>query len=329
MDKKNQIVVSVVIPVFNGASRIESCLNSLLSQNFNEEYEIIIVDDGSSDNLKDVISGYPDVSYVFQANAGPGVARNHGASLAKGEFLLFTDDDCVPVSNWISLMVTGLRSGNQISGVKGAYLTNQDSLVSRFVQLEYEDKYDVMKKFEYIDFIDTYSAGFKKSIFMEFGGYDSQYTTACAEDVDLSYRMYEKGYKMLFIPQAIVYHLHPSSLWAYLKKKFKFAYWRVLAVKNSPSKVIRDTHTPQIMKVQLLIAPFILISCLIWLVFDYGEVFAYGLSLAFMLLSLPFLLKSIMRDTKVALISPFLLFMRSCSQFLGLLSGAIYFLRFK
>ena len=329
MDQNSQIVVSIVIPVFNGASRIESCLNSLLSQNFNEGYEIIIVDDGSSDNLKAVISSYPDVSYVFQTNAGPGVARNHGASLAKGEFLLFTDDDCVPVSNWISLMVGALRSQKSICGVKGAYLTKQISLVSRFVQLEYEDKYDVMRKYQYIDFIDTYSAGFKKSIFLEFGGYDSKYTTACAEDVDLSFRMHAKGYRMLFVPKAIVYHLHPSSLWGYLKKKFKFAYWRVLAVQKSPSKAIKDTHTPQIMKIQLLMPPITFLALLSWFVFDYGKDIVFSLFAIFLFSTLPFLLKSLRRDPRVALMSPIFLLMRSCSQFLGVFFGAIHFIRYK
>ena len=76
---------------------------------------------------------------------------------------------------------------------------------------------------------------------------------ACAEDIELSYRMSARGWKMKFAPAAIVYHTHPDTLSRYLKKKYKFAFWRVLAVRKNPSKAVKDSHTPQLMKLQLLI----------------------------------------------------------------------------
>lgn len=57
---------------------------------------------------------------------------------------------------------------------------------------------------------------------------------------------------MVFIPEAVVYHTHPNTFYDYLKKKYKFAYWRMLALKKNPQKVVNDSHTPQTMKIQLL-----------------------------------------------------------------------------
>ena len=85
-------------------------------------------------------------------------------------------------------------------------------------------------------------------------GYDTSFPVACAEDIELSYRMSARGWKMKFVPAAIVYHTHPDTLWRYLKKKYKFAFWRVLAVRKNPSKAVKDSHTPQLMKLQLLFA---------------------------------------------------------------------------
>ena len=65
---------------------------------------------------------------------------------------------------------------------------------------------------------------------------------------------------MKFVPAAIVYHTHPDTLGTYLKKKYKFAYWRVLAVRKNPNKTLKDSHTPQLMKLQVLFAPALLVA---------------------------------------------------------------------
>ncbi len=134
------------------------------------------------------------------------------------------------------------------------------------MQIEYEDKYRLMARLPDIDFIDTYSAGFRRGRFLEMSGYDTSFPVACAEDIELSYRMSVRGWKMKFVPSAIVYHTHPDTIWRYLKKKYKFAFWRVLAVRKNPSKGVKDSHTPQIMKLQLLFAPALLAAVLFDLV---------------------------------------------------------------
>ena len=206
-----------------------------------------------------MVQGYCGVGLLHQANAGPAAARNRGAAAARGTVLVFTDDDCIPMPDWLDTMLEPFEDP-QVVGAKGVYRTRQKSLAARFVQIEYEDKYRVMAGFEYIDFVDTYSAAFRRDRFLEIGGYDTSFPLACAEDVELSYRMSARGWKMKFAPEAIVYHTHPDTLWRYLKKKYKFAFWRVLAVRRNPSKAMKDSHTPQLMKLQLLFAPALLLA---------------------------------------------------------------------
>ncbi|MDO9287188.1 MAG: glycosyltransferase [Thermodesulfovibrionales bacterium] len=322
-------MVSVVIPAYNAEKTIAACLNSLMKQDYPGDYEVIVVDDGSADSTPDIVSGYERVRLIKQANAGPAAARNKGAADAKGEIILFTDSDCVPEGNWIKEMVDPFKDNRDVVGVKGRYRTKQRETTARFVQFEYEDKYRYMQKDKYIDFIDTYSAGFKREIFLEMLGYDTEFPVACAEDVELSFRLSKKGYKMIFNPNAVVYHIHPAGLKDYLRKKYKFAYWRIVAVKKNPEKILKDSHTPQIMKLQVLFPPVVLGSALLAIAYNSLMYFPLLCFFAFILTTIPFTIRTGKKDSMVGLISPVFLFLRSLSQFLGILGGVVYIFKNK
>jgi GT2 family glycosyltransferase len=226
-------------------------------------------------------------------------------------------------------MLKPFIENHEVVGVKGSYKTMQKEIIARFVQLEYEDKYNYMLKPDYIDFIDTYSAGFKKTVFIEMNGYNTEFPVACAEDIELSYRISSRGYKMVFNPNTIVYHTHPSRLLDYLKKKYKFAYWRMLAVKKNPKKLIKDSHTPQLMKLQLLFPPVIFINILLSLISEKFVFILFFMLLLFVLTVIPFAFQAIKKDLAVGLLSPFFLFLRASAQFLGIAGGIVYLLRKK
>jgi glycosyltransferase involved in cell wall biosynthesis len=317
-------MVSIVIPAYNAERTIGDCLKALSEQDFTGDFEIIVVDDGSSDSTPGIASRFENVRLLKQENAGPAAARNKGAQEAKGDIILFTDSDCVPEGDWVSQMVRSFEEDPGISGVKGRYRTRQKELVARFVQFEYEDKYDYMKRHRYIDFIDTYSAGFKRDVFLQMQGYDPGFPVACAEDVELSYRMSSQGYKMVFNPRAVVYHIHPSGLWNYLRKKYKFAYWRMLAVKKNPDKLVKDTHTPQLMKFQTLLPPAFLAALAASALDAKALYLALALFAFFMITTVPFTVKVFEKDATVGLVSPVMLFLRAAAQFLGIAGGASY-----
>jgi glycosyltransferase involved in cell wall biosynthesis len=314
---------SIIIPTFNGASRIGKCLDALLPQTVGSDAEILVVDDGSSDGTASVVARYAGVRLISQANAGPAAARNRGALEAKGTIVLFTDDDCVPMADWLSAMLEPFKDP-EVFGVKGAYRTHQKALAARFVQLDYEDRYRLMAALPEIDFIDTYSAGFRRDRFLEMNGYDTSFPVACAEDIELSYRMSARGWKMKFVPGAIVYHTHPDTFSRYLKKKYKFAFWRMLALRKNPKKTLKDSHTPQIMKLQLLFAPALLLAIGFDLLTRPVVPASLLVCVAFLFSTLPFMLRAIPKDPIVGLLSPVVLAARSCAQVLGVTAGVIH-----
>lgn len=315
--------VSIIIPTFNGARRIGNCLDALLKQSGARNAEILVIDDGSTDDTTEVVARYPSVRLISQANAGPAAARNRGAKEANGAIILFTDDDCVPTPNWLDAMLEPF-SDSEVVGAKGVYRTHQKRLAARFVQIEYEDRYRLMANLSSIDFIDTYSAAFRRDRFLEIGGYDTSFPVACAEDIELSYRMSARDWKMKFVPNAVVYHTHPDSLWRYLKKKYKFAFWRVLAVRKNPSKGVKDSHTPQIMKLQLLFAPALLLAVAVDLTVRPRVPLSVLVLVAFLFSTLPFTLRTIGKDPVIGVFSPVILAARACAQVLGVTAGLSY-----
>jgi cellulose synthase/poly-beta-1,6-N-acetylglucosamine synthase-like glycosyltransferase len=314
---------SIIVPTFNGAPRIGNCLDALLEQAAGHNVEILVVNDGSTDNTEAIVSARSGVRLIAQANAGPAAARNHGAQKARGTIILFTDDDCVPTPDWLDAMLEPFNDP-EVVGAKGVYRTRQKSLVARFVQIEYEDRYRRMTGFSCIDFIDTYSAAFRRDRFLEMTGYDTSFPVACAEDIELSYRMSARGWKMKFVPAAIVYHTHPDTLSRYLKKKYKFAFWRMLAVRKNPNKGLKDSHTPQLMKLQLLFPPTLLIAVALDLTIRPSLPSSALVLAAFLVSTLPFTSRAMAKDPIVGLLSPALLAARACAQFLGVAAGMIY-----
>jgi cellulose synthase/poly-beta-1,6-N-acetylglucosamine synthase-like glycosyltransferase len=237
-----------------------------------------------------------------------------------GTIILFTDDDCVPTSDWLAAMIKPFDDP-EVVGVKGVYRTRQKAMAARFVQIEYEDRYRLMADLPDIDFIDTYSAGFRRDRFLEMSGYDNSFPVACAEDIELSYRMSARGWKMKFVPSAIVYHTHPDTLSRYLKKKYKFAFWRMLALRKNPNKALKDSHTPQVMKLQLLFAPALLAALGCDLVIRPKVPASLIMCAVFLVSTIPFTWRAIRKDPTVGLFSPFLLAARAGAQLLGVVAG--------
>jgi glycosyltransferase involved in cell wall biosynthesis len=314
--------VSVVVPAYNAAHTLGVCLSALSSQDYPAGlYEVIVVDDGSSDSTRETIKGFR-VRYARQENRGPATARNRGAAMASGEILLFTDSDCVPDQGWMREMVAPFGDP-EVMAVKGAYRTEQRSVVARFSQIEFEERFEMLKRASSIDMVDTYSAGFRKKAFDGMKGFDTSFPAANNEDTELSYRMSMAGFRMVFNPRAVVRHLnHPATVARYSRLKFWRGYWRIAVYRRYPGKMLKDTYTPQTLKLQTLCV--YLGAALAPLAAFFPGYVIYPLALvalSFVALSLPFTLRAMRRDLLVGLLSPAMLFVRAASIGLGAIWG--------
>ena len=316
-------MISVIIPAYNAEKTIGKCLNALKEQSYPaDSYEVIVVDDGSTDKTGSIAQGYA-VRYIRQENNGPASARNKGAHEAKGEIILFTDSDCVPDKNWIGEMVRPFDDP-EVAAVKGAYRTLQRGIVARFAQIEFEERYEMLKKVNSIDMIDTYSAGFRREIFLKVGGFDASFPSANNEDTELSYRMSKLGFKMVFNPEAKVYHLnHPDSIRRYARLKFWRGYWRMVVYKRFPCKMIKDTYTPQILKFQILFLYLSLITLLIIAIWQKLTFLFLFSIITFIFSTLPFTLFAFKKDPIVGILAQFFLLIRAVSLGAGVMWGLL------
>ncbi|PKN78571.1 MAG: glycosyl transferase family 2 [Deltaproteobacteria bacterium HGW-Deltaproteobacteria-1] len=323
MAEKKTIRYSVIIPAYNAGRTLPDTLAALKQQTIShDECEVIVVDDGSTDDTADAARRF-GVNCIGQANRGPAAARNHGARVAKGDIILFTDADCSPDGDWLRQMTLPFQNEKTI-GVKGAYRTNQKAFAARFAQAEFEDRYDLLAKADAIDMVDTYSAAFRKDIFIKIGLFDESFPVANNEDTELSYRMCAAGYRLEFNPEAIVYHLHPDSFVKYLRLKFKRGYWRMIVYRNYPGKALRDTYTPVVVKLQTMMAAFSIISVFFSIAFPKLLTVTAGLCLGMMVSSVSFSIKTFKKDPVIGLISPVVVLGRSLSFALGVFFSVFY-----
>jgi len=317
--------VSVVVPVFNSENTVKRCLEALFSQSFPERlYEVIVVDDGSNDSTPSVVKAFP-VKYIRQENAGPASARNRGAQAARGEIILFTDADCVPRRDWIGEMTRPFEMDPEVAAVKGAYVTEQQSIAARFAQIEFEERFKLLSRAETIDMVDTYSAGFRRDVFLAAGGFDTSFPAANNEDTELSYRLSKEGRKMVFNPRAVVCHLgHPDSVPAYARLKFWRGYWRMAVYRRFPEKALKDRYTPQSLKFEILALCLLVVGALAFPVFPGPGLLMAGLSLTvFFILATPFAVSAAAKDPAVGLLSPLLLLVRAAAIGAGALWGLL------
>lgn len=310
-------LISVVVPAYNAEKSIAGCLTALLEQKpVGVNYEIIVVNDGSVDRTAAVATQL-NVRVLSQPHQGPAVARNTGAAAAQGEILLFIDADCTATPEWLQEMVLPFNE-REVAGVKGAYRTLQRSIAARFAQIEFEERYRRLQQRPCIDFVDTYSAGFRREAFEAAGGFDPGFPVANHEDVDLSYRLDHLGYQLRFNPKAIVYHSHPDTIGKYLRVKFWRGYWRLVVYRRFPRKAAADSYTPQTLKAQVLLVYLIGIGLL------FGGIDARWLWVPLSLIGVgcvtmgSFLQAAVRKDIVVGCLSPALLWLRAMAIAAGM-----------
>lgn len=305
---------SVVVPAYNASTSIGDCVRALRAQTVDSKcYEVIVVDDGSTDGTGDIAEEL-GVTVLRQRRGRQAAARNAGIQAARGDIICFTDADCAPREDWLEKILAPMADP-AVVGCKGAYDTTQRSLVARFVQIEYEDKYDLLGGQRYIDFIDTYSAAYRRDVLQANNGFDESFPYL--EDQELSFRLATRGYLMVFQRDAVVYHRHAADVLDYFRKKFIIGVWKAQVVRRFPGRGVRDSHTPQVMKVQMALIALMLAALAAAPLFRWSLA-AFTLLLGlFVGTTIPFSRKAWRKDRTVALAAPALLGVRALSLGFG------------
>ncbi len=304
----------MVIPVYNDFQHLERCLDALDGQTVRKNLEIIVSLDGG-EPLPERISRKAD-KVVENRHAGPAAARNRGWQASRGELVLFTDADCVPERIWAEEMVKALETG--ADAVKGVYSGGGDRIIQRLAQVEFEERYRKLSKSQTIDTIDTYSAGYRRTVLEETGGFDETFPVPDHEDIDLSYRMVHQGYLLGFAPMAKVSHNHRDTWRTYFGMKSSRGRWRMKVLRRFPDKAWGGSYTPHCLKIQILLCP-LLVPVLFLSVFY--PLLPVLWAAAFVLSSIPLILTAIRTDISLVPLIPFFALWRSCALFSGLSRG--------
>ncbi|HNX74641.1 MAG TPA: glycosyltransferase [Candidatus Rifleibacterium sp.] len=253
-NEPSELNASVIVPVYNGGEGLARCLMALSRQVTGFAFEVIVVDDASSEDISRQIDSFSAKMTLrchrLAKNSGPGAARNAGVALAQNNILLFTDADCVPATDWVEKMLRPFADP-EVTGVKGVYITHQHDLWARLAQLEFAERYEKLASYAEIDFIDTYSGGYRKSAFLAAGGFNEELRQN--EDVDLAFRVKTSGARFIFVPEAAVAHTHREGWLNYAKLKYWRGYWRMRIYRSHLARAGNDTYTPGSLKIQLLL----------------------------------------------------------------------------
>jgi len=209
--------VSVIVCSYNGGQTLEACLRSLKKVNY-PDYEVVLVDDGSTDNTKEIVSHHPWVNAIHQPNMGLSVARNVGAAHATGEIIAYTDSDCMADPDWLYYLVGTLLSGNY-AGVGGPNISPPaQNWQQACVAAAPGGPSHVLLTDVVAEHIPGCNMAFHRWAFDKIGGFDPEYRKA-GDDVDFCWRLQQEGEVIAFSPSAIVWHYRRFTLKAFRKQQ--------------------------------------------------------------------------------------------------------------
>jgi glycosyltransferase involved in cell wall biosynthesis len=225
--------VSVVVASYNGQRTLKACLDSLCRLDY-PDYEIILVDDGSTDDTPRIASFYPNVRcFRHERNLGLSVARNTGIAAAAGEIVAFTDSDCRADQDWLYYLVGDLIR-SEFVGIGGPNLPPpEDSPMAAVVMASPGGPAHVMLTDRQAEHIPGCNMAFYKWALAQIGGFDPIFRRA-GDDVDLCWRLQQADFKIGFSPSAFVWHYRRPAIRDYLSQQHGYGEAEALLVRKHP-----------------------------------------------------------------------------------------------
>jgi glycosyltransferase involved in cell wall biosynthesis len=225
--KEEQPFFSIIIPTLNRSAQLATCLQSLACLDYPpDRFEVIVVDDGNKTRPETLIASFCnriDIVLTPQSHGGPAMARNTGAQKAKGEFLAFTDDDCIPTATWLqalSARFTGTRNvmigGKTLNALPINLYSTATQLLIDYLYQSYNPYPDDAH------FLTTNNLAMPAGLFRAVYGFDTTFPLAAGEDREFCERWLQHGYRMTYAPEVLVYHTHVFNFCTFLRKHFTY-----------------------------------------------------------------------------------------------------------
>jgi GT2 family glycosyltransferase len=227
MDLPETIDFSVIVPTRNRHTQLAACLDAAAGLDYpRSKFEVVVVDDGSLSSVEAIVAARREsmqVTLVRQSAGGPALARNRGAAVARGRFLVFTDDDCTPAPDWLDILAQRLAGAHEcvVGGRTINALTDSAFSTASQALLTYlHDYYSAHP--DKLWFLASCNFALDADGFRSVGGFDPAYPRAAAEDRDLCDRLRVRGYGMTYAPDAVVYHRHVLTLTAFWRQHYGY-----------------------------------------------------------------------------------------------------------
>ena len=219
--------VTIVVPTFARPSQLRRCLDGIARLEAAAlAFEVVVVDDGGPEPLDALVASYTDrlsIRLIRQPRAGPAAARNAGAAVARGVFLAFIDDDCMPQSDWLSQLVRELeRDDRRLVGgrVENALVANPYATASEHIS-EFVYQYNGTSGARE-PFFTTNNIALAADLFRAVGGFATSIPSATAEDKEFCDRWTARGLALAHAPSVVVHHAHDLTFARFLRQHFNY-----------------------------------------------------------------------------------------------------------
>ncbi len=219
--------LAIAIPCFNAGHYLPFLLDSITLQTHPPD-EVIVVDDGSTDNLRQIVSRYGWTTFVsHERNRGIGFSRNTALQRASSDIILFVDADAILHPDLLRILVSGYTN-DQIAGIGGCGIER--------IQLSRSDRWRAAFLFQTwgsrtisnVPFLFGLVCSYRRKILQKLGGFDP-FFKGSGEDVDMGYRIQKAGYHLSYIPNAIVFHIRKDNPRSIRNMTYRHMYWGFLA----------------------------------------------------------------------------------------------------
>ena len=229
--------ISVVVCTHNGSAILADCLTACRALDY-PDFEVLLVDDGSTDATAEVVARFPEVRYLRQEHGGLSVARNHGAQEATGELIAYTDDDCQPDRDWLFWIARAFE--NPRAGAAGGpnLPPSPPALQEAIVTAAPGAPSHILVADLQAEHLPGCNLVLRRSALEAIGGFQPQFVAA-GDDVDLCWRLLDGGWELAFAPCAFVWHRRRTSIAGYLKQQSGYGRAEALLFDAHPGRFDR------------------------------------------------------------------------------------------